>query len=84
MEFDQRVDFYQHSMKWSNRMILGDSLQVMVSLADKEGLKGQVQMLDKRDVRALLGRSPNKADALAMAVYEMETGASIGGTSMSF
>src|SRR5207302_8599820 len=45
MAFDQRVDFYQHPMHWSNRMILGDSLQVMTSLADKEGLKGQVQMI---------------------------------------
>lgn len=45
MEFDERVEFYQHSMKWSNRMILGDSLLVMTSLAEKEGLKGQVQMI---------------------------------------
>jgi adenine-specific DNA-methyltransferase len=45
MAFDHRVDFYQHPMKWSNRMILGDSLQVMASLTDKEGLRGQVQMI---------------------------------------
>ena len=45
MEFEERVDFYQHPMKWSNRMILGDSLLVMTSLAEKEGLKGQVQMI---------------------------------------
>ncbi|MGH2973486.1 MAG: site-specific DNA-methyltransferase [Solirubrobacterales bacterium] len=45
MDFDQRVDFYQHPMKWSNRMILGDSLLVMTSLAEKEGLKGQVQTI---------------------------------------
>jgi adenine-specific DNA-methyltransferase len=45
MEFDERVEFYQHPMKWSNRMILGDSLLVMTSLAEKEGLKGQVQMI---------------------------------------
>ena len=42
-EFDQRVDFYQHDGHWSNRMILGDSLLVMTSLAGKEGLKGKVQ-----------------------------------------
>lgn len=42
-EFDQRIDFYQHDGHWSNRMILGDSLLVMASLAEKEGLKGQVQ-----------------------------------------
>ena len=41
--FDQRVDFYQHDGHWSNRMILGDSLLVMTSLAEKEGLKGKVQ-----------------------------------------
>jgi adenine-specific DNA-methyltransferase len=45
MPFAERVDFYRHPMKWSNRMILGDSLQVMASLAEKEGLKGQVQMI---------------------------------------
>jgi adenine-specific DNA-methyltransferase len=45
LEFEQRVDFYQHSGKWTNRMILGDSLLVMASLAEKEGLKGQVQMI---------------------------------------
>jgi adenine-specific DNA-methyltransferase len=45
MEFGERVEFYQHPMKWTNRMILGDSLLVMTSLAEKEGLKGQVQMI---------------------------------------
>jgi adenine-specific DNA-methyltransferase len=44
-EFDQRVDFYHHEGNWSNRMILGDSLMVMTSLAEKEGLKGKVQMI---------------------------------------
>jgi adenine-specific DNA-methyltransferase len=45
MPFEERVDFYRHPMKWSNRMILGDSLLVMSSLAEKEGLKGQVQTI---------------------------------------
>ncbi len=45
MEFVDRIDFYRHPMKWSNRMILGDSLLVMSSLAEKEGLKGQVQAI---------------------------------------
>jgi adenine-specific DNA-methyltransferase len=45
MEFGERVEFYQHPMRWTNRMILGDSLLVMTSLAEKEGLKGQVQMI---------------------------------------
>ncbi len=44
-EFDKRVDFYKHDQHWSNRMILGDSLLVMASLAEKESLKGQVQMI---------------------------------------
>jgi DNA modification methylase len=44
-DFDQRVDFYQHDGHWSNRMILGDSLLVMTSLAEKEGLKGSVQTI---------------------------------------
>src|SRR3954470_13926949 len=41
----QSVDFYRHAANWSNRMILGDSLQVMASLAEKENLRGQVQMI---------------------------------------
>jgi adenine-specific DNA-methyltransferase len=45
MAFEDRVDFYRHPMKWSNRMILGDSLLVMTSLAEKESLKGQVQCI---------------------------------------
>jgi len=44
-DFDQRVDFYQHEGHWSNRLILGDSLLVMTSLAEKEGLKGSVQTI---------------------------------------
>ncbi len=38
-----RTEFYQHEQNWSNRMILGDSLQVMASLAEREGLRGMVQ-----------------------------------------
>jgi adenine-specific DNA-methyltransferase len=43
--FEELVDFYRHEQNWSNRLILGDSLLVMTSLAEKEGLKGQVQMI---------------------------------------
>jgi adenine-specific DNA-methyltransferase len=39
------VDFYRHSANWSNRMILGDSLNVMASLAEREALRGKVQMI---------------------------------------
>ena len=40
-----KTDFYQHEGKWQNRMILGDSLQVMASLAEREGLRGKVQCI---------------------------------------
>ena len=42
---DARTEFYQHDGNWSNRMILGDSLQVMASLAEREGLRGKVQCI---------------------------------------
>jgi adenine-specific DNA-methyltransferase len=42
---EAEVEFYRHSTRWSNRMILGDGLQVMASLAEREGLKGQVQAI---------------------------------------
>ena len=45
IEPDQRTEFYAHDQHWSNRMILGDSLKVMASLAEREGLKGQVQCI---------------------------------------
>ena len=45
LELEKLVDFYKHERNWSNRMILGDSLLVMNSLAEKERLKGQVQMI---------------------------------------
>ena len=44
-DFARKVDFYHHDQHWSNRMILGDSLLVMTSLAEKEGLKGKVQTI---------------------------------------
>ena len=40
-----KTEFYQHEGNWSNRMILGDSLAVMASLAEREGLRGQVQCI---------------------------------------
>jgi adenine-specific DNA-methyltransferase len=47
LDFDKFVDFYKHldGVKWTNRMILGDSLLVMASLAEKEGLRGKVQTI---------------------------------------
>nr|WP_200902417.1 site-specific DNA-methyltransferase [Protofrankia coriariae] len=43
-DFDA-VDYYRHAANWSNRMILGDSLEVMASLAEREDLRGKVQMI---------------------------------------
>ena len=40
-----KTEFYHHDQNWSNRMILGDSLQVMASLAEREGLRGKVQCI---------------------------------------
>ena len=42
---DARTEFYQHDANWSNRMVLGDSLQVMASLATREGLRGKLQCI---------------------------------------
>lgn len=45
LEGYEAVEYYKHEANWSNRMILGDSLQVMASLAEKENLRGKVQMV---------------------------------------
>jgi adenine-specific DNA-methyltransferase len=42
---EAKTEFYQHDQNWTNRMILGDSLQVMASLAEREGLRGKVQCI---------------------------------------
>lgn len=42
---ESRTEFYAHDQHWSNRMISGDSLSVMASLAEREGLRGQVQCI---------------------------------------
>lgn len=42
---DAKTEFYAHEQHWSNRMILGDGLKVMASLAEREGLKGKVQCI---------------------------------------
>ena len=53
----EAIEYYQHEANWSNRMILGDSLRAMASLAEKERLRGKVQMIyieveqHRRDVR---------------------------------
>jgi len=41
----EAIEFYKHSQGWSNRLIAGDSLLVMNSLLEKEGMAGKVQMI---------------------------------------
>jgi adenine-specific DNA-methyltransferase len=43
--FREAVDFYRHPHGWTNRLIAGDSLLVMNSLLEKEGMADQVQMV---------------------------------------
>ncbi|MCY4569784.1 MAG: site-specific DNA-methyltransferase [Candidatus Poribacteria bacterium] len=45
LDFNEKIEFYQHEQNWHNRFILGDSLAVMNSLAEKEDLKRSVQMI---------------------------------------
>lgn len=45
LDSEVKTEFYAHDQNWTNRMILGDSLQVMASLAEREGLRGQVQCI---------------------------------------
>lgn len=42
---EAKTEFYAHDQHWSNRMILGDSMQVMASLAEREALRGKVQCI---------------------------------------
>ena len=44
-EYREAVQFYRHDVDWANRLILGDSLQVMSSLSNREDLAGKVQMI---------------------------------------
>ena len=44
-DLEAKTEFYAHDQNWSNRLILGDSLSVMASLAEREGLRGQVQCI---------------------------------------
>ena len=44
-DVEAKTEFYAHNQNWTNRMILGDSLSAMASLAEREGLRGQVQCI---------------------------------------
>ena len=45
LPFDKRIEFYQHEMDWTNRLILGDSLLVMNSLKERELMEGKIQTI---------------------------------------
>ncbi len=45
IDLEARTEFYAHDVHWTNRMILGDSLQVMASLAERESMRGKVQCI---------------------------------------
>lgn len=45
LDFGEKVDFYTHEANWSNRMVLGDSLLALTSLAEREGLRSKVQLI---------------------------------------
>ncbi len=45
IDLEARTEFYAHDIHWTNRMILGDSLQVMASLAERESMRGKVQCI---------------------------------------
>ena len=45
LPLDKRIEFYQHEMDWTNRLILGDSLLVMNSLLEREMMAGKIQMI---------------------------------------
>lgn len=51
----ETVEFYKHASNWSNRLILGDSLQVMGSLAERENLRGQSRRASGRSPRRCCG-----------------------------
>jgi adenine-specific DNA-methyltransferase len=50
-DFEKILQFYQHDQHWTNRLILGDSLLVMASLAEKERLRGKVQCVYRPALR---------------------------------
>jgi adenine-specific DNA-methyltransferase len=44
-DFESKIEFYQHEQNWTNRLVLGDSLLIMNSLIEKEGMRGKVQTI---------------------------------------
>ncbi len=64
------VEFYKHDANWSNRMILGDSLNVMASLSEREALRGKVQMIYIDPPYGIDFRSNWQASARSRAVTD--------------
>ena len=56
-DYHEAVQFYKHDIDWTNRLILGDSLQVMASLAHREDLAGKVQMIYMDPPYGKIGRA---------------------------
>ncbi len=56
-DLEAKTEFYQHDQHWSNRMICGDSLSVMASLAEREGLRGKVQCSAFISIRPMASNS---------------------------
>jgi len=63
IDFEEMIDFYHHQHKWQNRLILSDSLLVMASLAEKEGLRGQVQSTSTRPTAKSAAAAPTTSPA---------------------
>jgi adenine-specific DNA-methyltransferase len=62
---EAKLEFYQHDQNWSNRMILGDSLHVMASLAEREHLRGQVQCMQGSRIQGRGGHGLRRRGAPA-------------------
>ena len=73
-----QTDFYQHEGNWTNRMILGDSLQVMASLAEREGLRGKVQCIWTRPTGS--SSTPTSSGRRRAGVYRTEKQSTLQGS----
>jgi adenine-specific DNA-methyltransferase len=73
-EYNEAVQFYRHDVDWSNRLILGDSLQVMSSLARREDLAGKVQMIYMDPLTELgLGATSNRKSGRHRSLTQSKT-----------
>ena len=72
-KYRDAVQFYAHEVPWANRLILGDSLHVMDSLAHREGLTGQVQMIYIDPPYGINYRSNFQPDVFKTSVRDIDT-----------